>query len=158
MKIISGNIALHASGATVTPGQPNDLGVYPSGDKITYYTIDAVRESGQTKYRTRDMDLTSFSDVPYNGTSFWSHINGSTGGSISGASIAIGYRVRPTSGVTPFTAPNKLRISGTSISGSSGTAMVNYTPLIGPFMQLEIIALAYHATGDMSVDYNLIIQ
>lgn len=159
MQIISGRLALFTERGWWYPNNPNTLGIYPDGSAVTKYSVTPVREGGVTKYRTPDWDISkNYLEGAGRNFSFWSHINGSTGATASGSSVVLGYRCRPDSGVTHVYAGN-LRTAGTSISGSSGTAFVNISsPLIAPFMGVEVQMSDSRTSIDMTVDVRLVIE
>jgi len=161
MNVISGSIALSSTSSLVTPNNPNDLGVHPSGTKVTTYSPTEVFESGITKYRLNAFDLSkNFGEVGRT-LSFYSAIRDSNHcHGTAGSSVAITYRTAPYSGATYCVASTKLRISGTSVSGATCSAGADYTvissPNIGPFMQLEFHMLQNHVTSGMNVDYAIV--
>jgi len=160
MKIFEGQLSSLYTGLFTQP----DFDKTVNGNYIKTYTSPSiVQEGGVTKIRTKPFDMSKYYTLGVNRNfTLYSHINGSTmvdGG--GGASISIGYQVASkSSGATWTTVAGKLRIGGTSISGTSGTAVASITsPVMMPFWRLEFTALkTSHSTADMTVDYALVVE
>lgn len=160
MKMFKGQLTDTGAGTFTPAGYDHTVG----GNYITTYTSPSrVRQSGVTKIRSKPIDMSQYLEAGRNRqVCFWSHINGNTQvQGASGASIYIAYQVSPAaSGATWYTVSGKLRTSGTSVSGTSGTYVSELSsPVLMPFWRLEFCGqLGKHSTADMTVDYALVVE
>ena len=160
MKIFKGQLSDVCNGTFTMP----DFDKTVNGNYVTTYTSqNTIRESGMTKFHTKPFDLSKHYTLGINRKfTFYSHINGGNlVGAGAGSSIYIAYQVCPEkSGSSWYTVSGRLRIGGTSVSGTSGTEVTTISsPVIAPFWRLEFaVPPASHSTGDMTVDYALITE
>lgn len=112
--------------------------------------------SGTSIYKSRIIDVTRESE---NGNfNLWSTVRGDLGS--QGTSVYITWEGCYDSGstyVTP-TGTNKIRVSGTSISGpdENGTDSATFTPDIFPFLRIVVAHNSRSTTNEARVDFALI--
>lgn len=156
MQIFSGSVEVYTG--RVTPSY------YSIAGKVRdHYMATLERKSGVTMVYLEPFDMTRIAAVgqPLRYYSFYSHINGNTqADGASGSSIWISYQMRSReSGASWVFAPNKLRTSGTSVSGSSGSALTQISePVTAAQWRLVFAYKKSNTTADMVVDYSLMVE
>jgi hypothetical protein len=147
---------------TPTFTEPDFASQYHGNYSQTYAAQGIVREGGVTKMRTKPLDLSRYRELGVNRNfALYSHVNGSNQATGTDASkgVTISYQCAPASSGATWTTIATLRGSGTSISGTSGTAMTAIgNPCISPFWRLEFSVARAHSTSTMQVDWALIAE